>query len=117
VILPKGDNAPKQVRPAKERAVGRRFGAKHDVIAPTRAAMAAIDHEFLGGKPRQPRLFVEGLGYGNGLVPTQCRLNIHLDDAWVRRDLDHAETPIVGGLIALYMNRPAGNLGRLLYRS
>ena len=45
------------------------------------------------------------------LVPVRSRLNIHLDNAGIGGDLDQIEAPIVWRLIALYVNRLAGELG------
>ena len=48
-----------QIGPAQERAVGGLQAAEHDVIAAAGAGVAAVDHEFVGAEPRQPRLLVE----------------------------------------------------------
>ncbi len=59
VVLPVGDDAAQQVGPAQEGTVGRRGAAEGDVVAATGAAVATVEHEFLGAEARLACFFVE----------------------------------------------------------
>ena len=77
------------------------------MIAAAGSAMAAVDHELVGAEPRQMRLLVEAAGDGDGFVPRRRRMDVHLDDAGVRRHLDDAEPRIGRRLIAFDVHRQA----------
>ncbi len=104
VVLPIGDDAAEQVRAAKEGAVGGRGRAEHDVVAAAGAGVAAVDHELLGAEPRQARLLVEHFGDRDGFIPVRRRVDVHLDDAGVGRDLDDVEPPVGRRMIAFDVN-------------
>ena len=59
-----------QIRPAQERAVGRRRAAEHDVVAAAGAGVAAVDHELLGAEPRLAARPRRGLGV---VAPARAR--------------------------------------------
>ena len=56
MVVPIGQQAAQQVRPAQERRIRRRFAAEHEVIAAAGAGVATVEHELLGGQPRLARL-------------------------------------------------------------
>ena len=74
------------------------------MVAAAGAGMAAVDHEFLGTEPRQPRLLVDALRDRRSLAPFRRRVDIDLDHAGIGRDLDHVEARVEGGRIALDMH-------------
>ena len=45
-------------------------------------------------KTRLARLFVDRFGRRDALFPIVSRVNVHLDDARIRRDADHVEALI-----------------------
>ena len=59
VVLPIGDEALQQVGAAQQRAVGRGGASERHVVAAAGAGVAAVEHELLGGEPREARLLVE----------------------------------------------------------
>ena len=56
VALPVEHDALQQVRPAQERAVGRRRAAEHDVAAAAGAGLAAVAHELFRAEARERAL-------------------------------------------------------------
>ncbi len=88
VVVPVGDQAAQQVRPAQEGRVVRRRAAEHEVVAAAGAGVAAVDHELLGGQARETGRLVEVRGLLDQLVPALGRMDVDLDHAGVGR---HAE--------------------------
>ncbi len=105
MVLPIGDQAAQQVRPPQERTVGRARPAEHDVVAAACARMPAVEHELLGHEPRVMRVLVQTLGDREHLVPTAGRLHVDLDDAGVRRHLDHVQPRVARRLVTFEVNR------------
>ncbi len=104
VALPIEDQALEQIRPTQERAVRRSLPAHHHVIAATRAGMAAVEHEFVGAEPREPRFLVERAGVVDGLAPSRGGVDVDLDDARVGRHLDDVEPRIRRRLVAFHVD-------------
>ena len=94
VILPVREQAPQQIRPAQQRAVRGRRAADDDVVAAAGAGVAAIDHELLRAQPRLARFLVKHRGVVHEFVPVGGRMDVHLDDAGIGRDLEHVEARI-----------------------
>ena len=88
MIQPVAEHAAQQIGTAQERTVGRSGRAQHEMIAAAGAAVAPVEHEFLGAQARQPRLFVKRGGVGHQFRPIVRRMDVDLDHAGVRRDLD-----------------------------
>src|SRR5256886_6963535 len=97
MALPIEDHALEQVRPAQEGAVGCGRSSQHDVITAAGADVAAVEHELVGAEPAQPRFLVERMGDLAGLAPSGGGMDIYLDDARIRRDLDDVQAGIGGG--------------------
>ncbi len=100
MVLPVGDEALQQIRPAQERAVRGCRAAQRDMIAAARAGVAPVEHEFLGTETRLSRLFVERLRRGDQFVPRGRRMDIDLDDGGVRRDVQHLDARIARRRVA-----------------
>ena len=81
VVLPVGHQAPEQIGPPQERAVGRGSAAERDVVAALGAGVAAVEHELLGPEPRQVGLLVQGRRHGDQTRPVGRRVDVDLDDA------------------------------------
>ena len=88
MVVPVADQAAQQIRPAQERAVGRRRAADDDVVAAAGAGVAAVEHELLGAEPRQPRLFVQRRRVIDQLGPALRRVQVDFDDAGIGRDFE-----------------------------
>ena len=108
--LPEQDEALQQVRPAQERRVGGARAAEHDVVAAAGAGMAPVDHELFRAEARLAGLLVEAGGDVDRLAPGGGGVDVDLDHAGIGRDLDDREARIVGGLVALDMDRLADAL-------
>ena len=69
VIVPVSHQAPQQIGPTEERAVGRRRAAEDDVVAAAGAGVRAVEVELLGAQPRVAGVFVDAGGDRDQLVP------------------------------------------------
>ena len=107
MVVPVGDQAAQQVRPPQQRAVARRRPADHDVVAAAGAGVAAVDQELLGAETRLPRFLVERGRVLAQRRPARRRLQVDLDHAGVRRDLDVRQPRIVGRRLAFEDHRQA----------
>jgi len=85
VVVPVGDEAGQQVRPAQEGAVGGGGAAEHEVVAATSAGVAAVEHELLGRQARVVRRFVEEFGVVDEFGPVVGGVDVDLDHARVGR--------------------------------
>ena len=94
MVLPETDHAGEHVGSPQERAVARMRSADHDVVAATGADGATVDQELLSGQARQPRFLVDGQSVLAQLVPGMRRVDIDLDHARVRGDLDQVEPAV-----------------------
>ena len=104
VTLPEKDQRFQEVRaPQKGAVIGGR-AADDDMIAAAGSRMAAVDHELVGAKSAQARLFIDRLGRRDAVVPAMGRMNVHLDDAGVGRDADHVQARIMGRRVAFDMD-------------
>ena len=101
MVQPVTDQAAQQIGPAQERAVGGRGPAQHQVVAAARPGVAPVDHELLGAEAALARLLVQRRGVGAQLVPAVGRMDVHLDDARVGRDLDLVQAVVGRRLVAL----------------
>src|SRR5439155_13928227 len=88
VVLPVAQEAADQIRTPEQRTVERVRGPDHDVVPPAGADGPAVDQELLGREPRQPGLLVDRDRVLAQLSPRVRRMDVHLDYAWIRRDLD-----------------------------
>ena len=77
------------------------------MVAAARPGMATVEHEFVGAEPDLAGVLVNASRDGDGVVPTGGGLNVDLDHAGVRRDLDDVEARIVGRPVTLDMDRHA----------
>ncbi len=107
MVLPVGDQAGQQIRPAQERAVRGAGAADHHVVAAAGADMAAIQHELLGAEPAVPRILVQAGGDRDHVRPAPGRVDVDLEHARIGRHLDHAEAGIGGRPIAFHLDRQA----------
>ena len=105
MMLPVGDQAHQQIRPAQAGRVGRAGGAQRDVVAAAGAGVAPVEHEFLGAEARQARLFVKRLGVRHQLRPACRRMNVDFDDAGVGRDAEFLEARVGRRRIAFEAHR------------
>ena len=95
------DQAAQQVGTPKERAVCRRRAAQHEVIAAARPCMVPVEHEFLGGKARVPRLLVERRRLLDELRPVGGRRHVHFDHSRIGGDVEMRQPRITRRRIAL----------------
>ena len=100
MVVPVRDQAAEQVRPPEERGVLRTRAAQHDVVAAAGARVASVEHELLGRQARQARRLVQRFGVVEQFVPVGRRVDVHFDDARVRRDLQHPQARIARRRIA-----------------
>ena len=114
MVVPVGHQAREQVRPAQEGTVGGRGAAQHEMVATARARVPTVQHELLGGEPRLMSGLVEKFGVIDQFTPVVRRVDIDLDHAGVRGDLQQLETGIAWWRIALqdYLHVQLGG-GRL----
>ena len=117
MVVPVGDQAAQQIGPPQQRAVVRRRPADHDVVAAAGAGVAAVDQELLGAEARLPRFLVERGRVLAQRRPARRRLQVDLDHAGVRRDLDVHQPRIVGRRLAFedhrQVQRARGRFDRL----
>ena len=100
VVVPEQQQAGKQLGLAQKRAVGRRGAAHHKVVAATGAGVAAVGHEFFGRQARLKRRVVQKLGIGHQFAPGFHRVDVDLDHAGVRRDLQQLEARVARWRVA-----------------
>ena len=108
---PMDDEAFQEVRTPEKRAVQRRRPADDDVIAAAGSGMLAVDHEFVGAEPREPRFLVDCLGRGDALAPARRGMDVDLDHARIRRDANDVHARIGRGRVALDLHRQANLFG------
>jgi hypothetical protein len=94
MALPIQDQAFEQVGPAQERAVGSGRSSQYDVIAAAGSDVATIDHEFVGAQPTETCLLIKCLRDVDGFAPSRGGMDIDLDDAGIRRDLDDVQSRV-----------------------
>ena len=116
VVLPVGDQGGQQVGPAQERAVRGRLAADDDMVAAAGADLPPVDQELAGVEARQPRLLVERFGDRHLLLPAAGGMDVDLDHAGVGRHLDHVQSRVVGGRVALDQHRQVDLRRRVLDR-
>ena len=101
VIVPEAQQRFQQVRAAEERAVFRRHGAHHHVIAAASADVAAVQHEFFRCKPHSARFGIKGRGARHHVVPGRGRVDVHLDHAGIRGHGKAQDAAVTRRLVAL----------------
>ena len=116
VVVPVGQQAGQQVRPAQEGAVGRRRPAQHEVVAPARAGMAPVEHELFGGQARLVRRLVQELGAVHQFAPGGRGVDVDLDDAGIGRHLQQLQPRVARRRVALQHQLHALLGGRGLHR-
>ena len=75
------------------------------MVAAAGAGVAAVDQEFVGAEPGEPRLLVERRGVVDRLAPAIGGLDVDLDHAGVGRHLDDVEARVRRRRIALDAHR------------
>jgi len=108
VVLPVEDQAAEQLRPAQEGAFRRRRPAQGHVVTAARAGVAAVEHELLRAQPAGPCLLVDGVNDFVQFRPVAGRVDVDLDDAGVRRDLQDVQARVPGRLVAFEYHRDGG---------
>jgi len=116
MVLPIGNEAAKQVRPPQERALRRCRATDDDMVAAARAGMASVEQKLFGTKACEARLLIEGLRDLNHLTPIVRRLDVDLEDARVRCDLDHVEPRVRRWSIAFDMDGHLALCRRIFHR-
>ena len=104
MALPIEDEALEQIRPPQNRRIGGRGAAQHDMIAATGAGMASVGHEFVGAEPDLTGVLVEAPAWSRRRPPARGGMNVDLDDARIRRDLDDVDAWIERRRIAFDMH-------------
>ena len=110
MVLPVGEQADQQVGPAQQRAVRGRRAAERDVVAAAGAGVRAVEVELLGGQATLAGGGVQRRGDLGELGPGRRRVDVDLDDSWVRGDGERAGPGVAGQRIALEDDR-CSNLG------
>ncbi len=87
LIVPEGEETAKQIGPPQKGAVRRGRAPNDDVVAATGAGLTAVDQEFFHGQARLTGGFVERGGAVHDLPPVVHGLDVDLNDAGVRGDL------------------------------
>ncbi len=105
MVVPVGEQAAQQVGSAQERGIADRGAAKDEMITTAGAGMPAVEHEFLAREARQAGRLVQVGGAPDEFVPTLRGMNVHLDDAGVRRDPETVQPWIARGLVTLQHDR------------
>ncbi len=116
MVLPVADEALEQIGPAQQRAVEHGRAAEHDVVAAAGADVAAIEQELFRGQIDVARLVVKHLGVALQLGPVGRGLEVDLDDAGVRRDLEVGDARVVRRRVALNAHGQVHLLGHVLDR-
>ena len=104
MALPMQDRALQKVRTPQERAVERRRSAEHNMVATAGSRLPSVDHIFGCAKPRLPGLLVNRLRGDNAFVPRRSGVDIHLDNAGIRRHADNIESRVMRRTVALDMH-------------
>ena len=91
VVVPEQQQAGQQLGLAQEGAVGRCHAAHYKVVATASAGMASVLHELFGGQARLESHLVEKLGVPDQFAPVRHRVDVDLDDARIRRDLQQLQ--------------------------
>src|SRR5262245_43668965 len=105
MVVPVREQAAQQVWPAQKGRVRGRGTPEHEVIAATRSGMATIDHELLGNQAALMGSVVQMKRAIGKLFPRFRRMNIYLDDTWVRRHAEMIEAWIFRRFVAFQDNR------------
>ena len=100
MVLPIGDKARQQVGAAQQRAVRRGRATECDVVATAGTGVAAIEHEFFCPEPRLARFVVECVDDGNKFSPRRGRMDVDLDDAGIRRNVEELHSRIARRRVA-----------------
>ena len=99
MILPIGHEAREEIGASKKGTIRRRFPTDDNVIAPARARVTSVEHEFLGAKAGKASLLVEGRGTIDELFPTSRWVNIDLDNSGIGGDFESLNARVKGSLI------------------
>ncbi len=105
VVLPVSDQTSQKIGAEEEGAVVRSGPADHYVIATAGSGMPPVDHKLFGAQAALARQLIEFRRVFHELTPGAGRLEVHLDDARVGRDLEHRNTRIVRRRVAFDHNR------------
>ena len=106
VVLPVGDNAAEEVRPAQKRAVGWCRAAEGEVVAPTSAGVRPIEMEPLSTEPGGTGVGVDTHCDVDQLRPRRGGLDIDLEDARVGGDEELDQPGVKGWEITLEDDGP-----------
>ena len=88
-----------------------RGSSDHNMIAPARADMLAIDHELVGAQATLTRLLIDRFGRGHAIIPAGSGMDIDLNDTRIRGHANDVETRVLRRGIAFKMDRLADFLG------
>ncbi len=75
------------------------------MVAAAGSCVLAVEHEFFGAQAALASLFVERGGGLDQFIPAAGRVNIHLDNAWIRGDHEFADTRILRWLVTFEDHR------------
>ena len=94
VVVPIRDQAPQQIGPSQERAVGRSRSPQHNVIAATGPRMFAVELEFFCSESSQSCLVIDTGRDLLQLVPRSRWMHVDFDHAGVGSHLHHLNAMI-----------------------
>src|SRR6266481_963994 len=101
MVEPVAENAAQQIRAPEKWAVTGGRGAEREVVAAAGASMTTIQLELLCAEPARARILVQFGGDPHEFWPIASRMNIHLDDARIRRDRKSVDSVIRRRCVAL----------------
>src|SRR5262245_27805939 len=104
MVVPIADEATEQIGTAEQRAVTGRLPAEDDVVTAAGARVPAIQHELFGAETRLMSLVVDDAGVGREAIPVRGWVDIDLDDAGIRRDLETVQAMVAGRRVALELD-------------
>ena len=106
MVVPVGQQTRQQIRATQKRAVSSRRTAHGDVIAPTRAGMTPVEQEFLSRQASVASGLIEERGSIDNFAEGSRRMDVDLDHAGVRGDLQGAQARVGRWRIPLKNNLP-----------
>ena len=100
MVVPIGNQAREQFRLAEEGRIGRGCSAHHKMVAATGASVFSVEREFFGAQMLFKRRLIQKFRVLDEFVPVVRRVNIHLDDTGVWRDLQKFQSRVARRRIA-----------------
>src|SRR5678809_105934 len=105
MLVPIGQQASQQIGPAQPWRVFGCSATQYEMVAATGSRVAPIDHKLLRAEARLSRRFIEEVCTFVQLFPTRRWMNVHFDDAWVRRNAEAREPRVARRLVAFQQHR------------